>query len=86
MGSVNGIDTFGGYMRMFERLLPLVFSLTLLSIAGCGGGASDSSGSLTLTVAAPSAASQPGTATATYAPLGGKSPLGLDISFSTDHP
>jgi len=73
-------------MRMLKRFLPLIFLLPLIALAGCGGGASDSSGTLVLAVTAPSAAAQPGTATATYTPLGGKSPMGVDISFSTDHP
>ena len=65
----------------------IITSLCLLVLAGCGGGASDSSGSLTLAVSAPPAnTDQKGTATATYAPVGGKSPQGVKINFSANSP
>lgn len=65
----------------------IITSLCLLVLAGCGGGASDSSGTLTLAVTAPPANSdQKGTATATYAPVGGKSPQGVKIDFSANSP
>ena len=63
-----------------------IISLCLLALVGCGGGASDSSGALTLAVTAPADTSQPGTATARYTAADGRNPMGLEISFSTDRP
>ncbi len=73
-------------MSLFKAFVALLLMLVMLAIAGCGGGASDVSGTLSLEVSAPTSSSQPGTAKATYTPVGGKDPRGLDISFSTDHP
>lgn len=63
-----------------------IISLCLLALVGCGGGASDSSGALTLAVTAPADTTQPGTATAKYTAADGRNPMGLEISFSTDRP
>lgn len=71
---------------MLKTFVALVIPFVMLAIAGCGGGASDLSGTLSLSVSAPADSTQPGTATATYTPVGGKNPLGMDIAFSTDHP
>lgn len=63
-----------------------IISLCLLALVGCGGGASDSSGALTLAVTAPADTTQPGTATARYSAADGRNPMGLKVSFSTDRP
>ena len=75
-------------MKSFGKLLYVLITLFLLSIAGgCGGGgSSDANGTLTLAVTAPSGATTTGLATATYTNPQGKSALGLEINFSTDRP
>ncbi|KAF0219014.1 MAG: Ig domain-containing [Geobacteraceae bacterium] len=72
-------------MRFLKKLLCLTLPTLLLAVSGCGGGSSDLSGTLALTVTAPADSTQSGTATATYSPAAsGKNPVGLKISFSTD--
>src|SRR6266516_4820907 len=74
-------------MYFFKKAALILLSTLIASaFAGCGGGASDSSGMLALTVTAPAASTLPGTASAKYSAASGKNPIGLQISFSTDRP
>jgi hypothetical protein len=72
---------------MLKRLFPMFIPLYLLVLAGCGGGASDSAGTLTLAVsnASITADGTVGTATATYTPPSGRPQMsGTSVSFRTE--
>lgn len=72
--------------RFVNGYLKTLVLLCLLILAGCGSGATDSSGTLSLTVTAPDSTGANGIATATYTSATGKNPVGLEITFSTDRP
>jgi hypothetical protein len=73
-------------MKSIGKLSYLLAALMFFGINGCGGGSSDSNGTLSVAVTAPSGTILTGTATATYSNPQGKNPSGLEISFSTDRP
>lgn len=74
-------------MNMMKWIALLMLPIVCIALSGCGGGgSSNSSGKLVLSVASPSSSTQPGLATATYTAADGRNPIGLNISFSTDHP
>lgn len=75
-------------MSRIMKLVSACFIMGLFALmAGCGGGGSSSaSGTLVLSVAAPTETSPTGTASAVFADALGRNPSGLEISFSTDRP
>jgi hypothetical protein len=84
---LNHIQTNGGgTMKSFGKLGYLFTLLMFLVINGCGGGSSDSNGTLSVAVTAPSGSVLTGTAIAAYSNPQGKDPSGLEIDFSTDRP
>jgi hypothetical protein len=75
-------------VKHMRRIAVFAMSVMFLAIMGCGGGSSDQSGTLALTVTPTSLnASATGSAVANYKPANSsKNPVGLVISFTTDRP
>ena len=59
-------------MSVLRKFFCFTLLVTVTALSGCGGGASDASGTLSLAVVAPADSTQPGTATANYAAASGK--------------
>jgi hypothetical protein len=80
------LKSIGGMMDFYRKLGFIFISIILCSVCGCGGGSSNTAGTLALLAAAPTDPGLTGTATATFADSFGRNPNGLEINFSTDRP